>query len=230
MDDFLSLAHDRRSIRAFAPTALAWEDVLESLRAATYAPSPGDLQPWRLILVTEKPIRERIITYCSRQGWMHGAQLFIVMVSERQRAADLYPGRGELWASQSCAAAAQNILLAAQERGLGGCWVGSFDEAEVRNILEIPDGYAPEAILAFGMPDETPEPRAVRPLDELVFFNAFGQHATDQDLYLKDYGAVMRKKRRELKERAPEMRSKAQEFAGKAKDAFTGVAQRLRKR
>ncbi|MBI3393452.1 MAG: nitroreductase family protein, partial [Nitrospirae bacterium] len=62
----------------------------------------------------------------------------------------------------------QNLLLAAHARGLGGVWVGSFDEEPVRALLDIPDDLRPVALVPVGWPAEHPLPRSRVPHEQMV--------------------------------------------------------------
>jgi len=79
-----------------------------------------------------------------------------------------YGPRGrELYCLQDTAAAAQNILLAATDRGLGSCWVGAFDERAIARVLEVPRIWRPVALIALGRPAEAEPPRTRRTLSEI---------------------------------------------------------------
>jgi nitroreductase len=83
----------------------------------------------------------------------------------------IYGERGrELYCLQDSAAAAENLLLAAVEAGLGACWVGAFDEAGVARELGLAAGWRPVALLALGHPAEREPPRSRRRMDEVVLW------------------------------------------------------------
>jgi nitroreductase len=87
------------------------------------------------------------------------------------------------WFIVDVAIAMQNIVLTATSEGLGTCWVGSFDENEVREILKIPENYRVVAILALGYPREKFDLqgkllhliRRRKPLKKIVSFEEFGR-------------------------------------------------------
>ncbi len=65
------------------------------------------------------------------------------------------------------------MLLAIRALGLGACWVGAFHEDEVRQVLRIPRGLRPVAIVPIGYPAETPNPPRKRRLEEIVHYESF---------------------------------------------------------
>jgi nitroreductase len=82
-----------------------------------------------------------------------GAPVIIVVCADPERSAARYAQRGrELYCLQDTAAAAEHILLAAVALGLGGCWVGAFDESRAAKVLALPRHLRPVAILPIGKP------------------------------------------------------------------------------
>lgn len=75
------------------------------------------------------------------------------MCADAEQSAGRYGERGrELYALQDTAAATEHILLAAVALGLGGCWVGAFDEGRAAQVLSLPPRHRPVAILPIGRP------------------------------------------------------------------------------
>jgi len=64
---------------------------------------------------------------------------------------------------QDCSAASENILLAAESLGLGGCWIGIFPVPErvkaVRKVLDLPDNIVPLNVISLGYPSGNPQPK-----------------------------------------------------------------------
>ena len=77
--------------------------------------------------------------------------MHIVVCSEAEKSELFYAEKGKkLYAIQNCAAAIQNMLLAAHAEGLGSCWVGAFDEDMLKDALKIPDEVYPQAVVTIG--------------------------------------------------------------------------------
>jgi nitroreductase len=199
--DFSEVLDARRSIRKFYPKPVEIEKIGILISAGLRAPSVGDLQPWKFIVVTKANQLQAIADSCPYERWLYQAPLVIVVCSEQQKTEAFYPGKGGLWASHSCAAAAENILLTAVELGLAGCWVGSFETEKIKEVLHIPSGIEPDILLAVGYPDEEPSAKKIAPFDTKVYFNDFGATNVDVALYRKDYGLFFRKKADDIKTR-----------------------------
>jgi len=70
--------------------------------------------------------------------------------------------------------AIEHMILAATALGYGTCWIGAFNENEVRKILRIPENLAVIALLPVGIPDESPPPRPRKPFKEIFFKESYG--------------------------------------------------------
>jgi len=70
--------------------------------------------------------------------------------------------------------AVEHIILAATALGYGTCWIGAFNEDEVKRILKIPKNLAVIALLPIGVPDESPPPRPRKAFTEIFFKDSYG--------------------------------------------------------
>jgi len=165
----------RRSIRAFKGEPVKREDLTRVLKAAVLAPSAGDIQPWEFIVTTDAEVRRDLAVAAVGQYWMEEAPLIITVCAKEEASALHYGERGSrLYCIQDTAAAIQNILLASTALGYGSCWVGAFDEGEVRRVLKIPNGVRPVAMIPIGGPGERPEARSRRSLKRVVHSEVYG--------------------------------------------------------
>ncbi|MBS7645464.1 MAG: nitroreductase family protein [Candidatus Bathyarchaeia archaeon] len=173
MDLFQVLA-SRRSVRRFKPDPVPEGLVEKLLNAGVCAPTAGNIQPWRFIVVDDPSTLEMIRKVSP--GYFGGAPLAIIVCSDRGRSYEL----GGIVARDylsivDCAIAAGYILLAAQALGLGGCCIKSFSTPAVKEILEIPGGVEPELMLAIGWPDEQPMRPPKLGLEEITYRNVYGE-------------------------------------------------------
>ncbi|HZH22337.1 MAG TPA: 5,6-dimethylbenzimidazole synthase [Geodermatophilus sp.] len=169
----------RRDVRRFRPDPVPG-DVLERVLAAAHAaPSVGHSQPWRFLVVQDPAIRDRAAVLTDRERLRQAAQLEpdaarrlldlqlegvreaplgVVVCCDRRTPAAGVLGRAtfpdaDLW---SCAAAVQNLWLAARAEGLGLGWVTLFRPEELAGLLGLPDGVVTLGWLCLGWPDERP--------------------------------------------------------------------------
>ena len=172
--DVLEAIKGRRSIRAFKSEDVSQEIIEKLIYAAIYAPSAGNIQPWEFIIVRKLNIKKNLVEAASGQSFIEEAPVVIVVCANENRSSQGYGARGKtLYCVQDTAAAMQNILLFAYSLGLGTCWIGAFREEEVKEILKIPFGIRPVAIIPVGYPAEFPSPRSRRPINLIVHYETF---------------------------------------------------------
>ena len=179
----LDIIKSRRSIRKYKKQDIPYEKILEILEAGIWAPSSGNLQNWFFIIVKDPEKRKKIMSAAYGQSFIEEAPLLIVVCSDTNKVRAIYGERGKMYAIQNTSAAIQNILLAAWEQGYGTCWIGAFDENEVKKILEIPENIEIHAIITLGVPDENPKPPKRISLYEKVFFERWGNKLYKPTLY-----------------------------------------------
>jgi len=154
--DSLDAIMSRRSVRMFTRDAVSDGDIDTLLKAAMAAPSAGNQQPWRFVVVTEHGQLQALAEATPYSGPAGRSPLAIVVCGDTR--AEKHPG---YWV-QDCSAAIQNTLVAANAIGLGAVWIGVHPVSErsgnVARICEVPDGIVPLAIVAIGHPAETKPP------------------------------------------------------------------------
>ena len=157
----LDVIFNRVSIRRYTSEPVS-EDVLKNiLEAGRRAPSAMNAQPWHFIVVTDQKIKEAL----SKRRWtgfVRDAAFVVIGVGEKTR-----------WSTVDVTIALQNMVLAAEAQGLGSCWIGDFNESELKTMLSIPDNLTVVAMLSFGYPAEKPALRSKKRLDEIVHYNRF---------------------------------------------------------
>jgi nitroreductase len=152
--DCLNVIRERRSVRDFLDKKIDPIIIRKLIEYGNYAPSAGNLQARDFVVVTTK--KDELADAALGQKVIKDAPVVIVVCANIPRSSRKYGKRGTLYAIQDATAAVQNILLATHTLGLGACWVGAFDERRVSEILELPDGVIPIAMIAIGYPKTIP--------------------------------------------------------------------------
>jgi len=217
--DVLECIRTRRSIRKYLEKPVAWDDVCKILEAGRFAPSAGNLQNWKFVVVLEFERRRKLAEASLQQYWMESAPVHIVICSEPHKAEKYYGIRGErLYSIQNCAAAATNMLLAAHAIGLAGCWVGAFDEDMVARTIGLveSEGARPQIILTIGYSDEKVPAPARHPLEAIMFFNYWRGRIKDVPLYFQFYGESLK---RRVKEKVGEIKRRVKKTIEEKKKA-----------
>ncbi|MBT3319615.1 MAG: nitroreductase family protein [Clostridia bacterium] len=150
--DMLKPILERRSHRSFLDKSVP-EDVLENLlKAGMFAPSAMNSQPCEFLIMKDDEKRARTAELIHTWSMLKNAPLGILVLMNTNG----YRASTKEFIVQDCAAATQNILLAAQAQGLGGVWLGLYPKPdimkEISRIYDIPDHVKPFSITAIGYP------------------------------------------------------------------------------
>ncbi len=172
--NFDKVVKDRRSVRRYKDTKVSMEKLNKILDSARFAPSAGNLQNWRFVVIENEKKKKELAKAAYGQNFVEHAPIVIVVCNEPEEVVRFYGKRGKFYATQNCAAVVEHILLKATDLGLGSCWVGAFDEDEVVNILKITDDIKPEAIITIGYSEEDYEMPTRYDLNNLVYFEEYG--------------------------------------------------------
>ncbi len=170
MWDFFETVRRRHSVRKYqADMPVEPEKLHAILEMACAAPSAGDLQAYRIIVVRDLAQRQALVHVAREQEFIAEAPVCLVFCADPARSASTFGERGaKLYALQDTTIAAAYAQLAIVAAGMGSTWVGYFDEEQVRTALKLDAGLVPLALLSLGYPAELPEPSSRRRLDEVV--------------------------------------------------------------
>lgn len=144
----------RRSIRKYTDKPISPKCIDELIRAAMAAPSAHNAQPWHFVIIEDHQILDKIPETHPNAVVLYQAQVAIAVCGDSKNQSG--------WWMVDCAAATQNILIAAHARGLGGVWIGVYPIAarmrELQELIKLPDYILPLALVSLGYPAEHKEP------------------------------------------------------------------------
>ena len=151
----LQTIQTRRSIRKYTSQKISGDKIDTILKAAMYAPSAMNYQPWHFIVLEERKDIDQINKINPHAEMMMQAPLAIIICG------DLNLEMNIDYLVQGCSAATQNALLAIHEVGLGGVWVSVYPNKDIiegiRKYFRIPENIVPVSAIAIGYPDEVKE-------------------------------------------------------------------------
>ena len=166
--DVFEAIQKRKSVRSYEDKPVPKETLAKLLDAARVAPSAKRVQPWHFIVVTDKKKREELSKGMFAK-WLKNAPVVIAAFGD------------------ATALALENIALAAVGEGLGTCFVGSFNEDDVKKLLGIPENLRVVALLAVGYASEKEGVTSKvfsflsgkrRRLEEIVSLETYGESFT----------------------------------------------------
>lgn len=171
--EFQKLIKDRYSVRSFRPEPLPREVVEQILAAGHLAPTGCNYQPQR-ILVLNTPEAIEKLRGCTRS---HFGAPTALLVCHNTAESWVRPYDGAKASPVDAAIVTTHMMLAAQDLGVGCCWVMHFNPDAAREAFAIPQGIEPLALLVLGWPAEDAKPIAMhyktRPMEETVVYDHF---------------------------------------------------------
>lgn len=160
-NDVFDVIHNRKSVRQYQETPVPDEKIETMLRAAMAAPTARNIQPWRFYVITSREVLNQLAEKLPYAKMLAHAPMAIVVAGDTQKG---NPNEEQIhnW-TLDCAAASQNLLLAAEALGLGAVWTGVYPyklriEA-ITSTLDLPPHIIPLNIIPIGYPLNQEEPK-----------------------------------------------------------------------
>jgi nitroreductase len=152
--DALEAIKSRRSVRVFRNDPVSRDTLRELVAAGMQAPSAGNQQPWQFVVVDDRRVIMRVPEFHPYAQMSETAPAAILVCGDMT-----LEQRKGYWV-QDCAAATQNILLAAHAMGLGAVWTGVYPREErvagAKKLFGLPDHVIPLSLIFVGYPAEFP--------------------------------------------------------------------------
>lgn len=153
MDNY-ELLLSRRSIRQFTEEIPSKEAVVKCIKAAMYAPSARNQQPWQFMIIDDRKVMDLLSEVSENLRLIKKLPLIVGVFADSTF--DKTPNSWVL----DCAAATQNFLLAAHTQDLGTVWMGVYPREDryipVKQVLKLPENITPFSIIGIGFPNEKP--------------------------------------------------------------------------
>ncbi len=174
----LQCIETRRSIRRFTEEPVTKEQLEAVVSYAKYAPTWKNVQATRYIAVVDAEKKaaiaeQAVMDFEGNKKIINSAPVLIVQTivdsrSGYERDGSFSTSKGTHWQSYDAGIAAQTLCLAAHDMGLGTVIMGIFDEAKVKEIIEVPEGQSVAALIAIGHPKFTPDPVPRKDVDVIL--------------------------------------------------------------
>jgi len=142
--DVFEAIRKRKSVRSYSPKPLPEEALVKVLDAARLAPSAGNIQPWHFIIVRDEDKRARIAGGCRYGRFLAESRVVIVACGNKRASPS--------WYAVETAMALEHSVLAATALGMGTCWIGRFNQEDIRKMLRLPEKFEVVALISLGYP------------------------------------------------------------------------------
>jgi len=169
MDVFTAISQ-RSSVRAYKATDVEEDKLKKVLEAARLSPSASNRQDWKFIIVRNKETKKKLAQAAFAQSFIGEAPIVIVACGTEPKT---FMACGQPAYTVDVSIACAFMVLQAYELGLGTCWIGAFEEGEVKKILNIPKEIRVVAMTPLGHPKQPPSQKFRKNLDQIVCFEKY---------------------------------------------------------
>ena len=166
LPDVMTAIYERRSVRHFQDASVDRAVIMEALKAASWAPSGLNNQPWRFAVIWDSGLKEEIGGLTRYASTIKGAAVLVPVFLDAEASYDRTKD------CQGIGAAIQNMLLAIHAQGLGAVWIGEIlkNKDRVRELLELPERLELMAVVAIGHRAHEKQSSHRRPIEDLLVF------------------------------------------------------------
>jgi nitroreductase len=169
--DVITAIKGRRSVRSFLDKPVEKENLEQLIEAAVWAPSGGNGQNWRFVVITDAGMMKKIKMVSP--GLLGGPPAVIIIAQDLETARHKGGEMGvESLTKMDSAIASQNIMLAAHSMGLGTCVIASFHPKAVGKMVKLPEKVLPQLLVSVGYPAMDPSPPP-RKLEEVTWWEVY---------------------------------------------------------
>ncbi|MFH1478236.1 MAG: nitroreductase family protein [Candidatus Omnitrophota bacterium] len=159
--EFFEIIKNRKSVRSYSDKKVEKSLIEQIIDAGRLAATARNEQPWEFIVIYDKKILKKICGMCPNGPFIKDASCLIAVFSKDTK-----------YYIEDCSAATQNMLLAIEALGLGGCWVAGDkkDYVEtIRGMLDVPSGHRLVSMISVGYPKDPKEgPKAKKAIKEML--------------------------------------------------------------
>ena len=168
--DVIDVIRKRRSVRSYTDRPVERDKIERLLEAARLAPSAGNRQEWRFLVVTDAGRRAALVKAAADQAFVGEAPVVIAACAE----SDGHVMRcGQPCYPIDVAIAIEHLALQAVAEGLGTCWIGAFFEDQAKEILGIPEEIRVVELVTVGYAAGTSRPVSRLPLERIVHWETW---------------------------------------------------------
>jgi nitroreductase len=180
MDNLNSVIKERRSIRRYQDKEIPDELLYEVLESVRWAPSWANTQPWEVVVIKNRTLKESIQSMVNPRNpsslALVNAPVLLVICGQLKKSGyynDEYPTKFGDWFMHDLGLATQNLCLTAHNAGLGTVIVGLFDHDKVGELIKLPDDHEVLTLIPLGYPDQDPKPPRRKEQTEYVHLEEF---------------------------------------------------------
>lgn len=149
--EYYDLIRSRESIRSYDPNRPLKKEILEKiLDAGRLAPSAANYQPWKFLVISSTSMLEKVRASYNTQWFKDAPHILIVLGLKNQAWVRGYDGYNSI--ETDVTIAMMHLILAAENEGVGTCWIAAYNPAILKEALNIKDNQVVFGITPLGYP------------------------------------------------------------------------------
>jgi nitroreductase len=176
--NFEELVIHRQSVRSYKNTPVENKKIVQCVESARLAQSANNSQPWKLIIIDNPDLKEKVAECASGLGmnnFTHQAPVIIAVVLENMKVLSALASifQRKQYSLIDLGIVVNQFCLQAADLGLGTCVVGWFNENKVKKILNLPKNKRIPALITIGYSDTPLRPKIRKPTEEISNWNGY---------------------------------------------------------
>lgn len=167
--DFNHIIKLRHSTTSFKKHSLSWKPVLEAINDANQGPFAGNWNNLKFVIIEDSEMIKRL-SELAHQYWISSASIIVLVCSQETHLEEMYGERGRIYSRQQAGAATNTITMSLANKGIQSCWVGAYDDNDIRVLLKIPGDVLIESMIPIGYSAQKRQQKRKKQLDNSIFW------------------------------------------------------------
>lgn len=173
---FAEVVQKRESCRSYSDKKVSRKDLIEIIEMARMSPSACNSQPWKFVVVDDEKAKlmPEILQGHGINKWTDNVSTFVIVCETKAKLMAGATCDSQHYAQMDIGIATANLALSATAKGLSTCIMGSFDEAKVKEVFNIPGDIKTRLVVAVGYAkDDKIRDKVRKSFDDIVSFNGW---------------------------------------------------------
>lgn len=171
--EFDEVIEKRKSVRSFKSKRPDWRNIIEAVDSACKGPFADGSNNLRFLIIEESDKINKIAEFAN-QTWINEAPVLVVVCSDDTNLENMHGDRGRVYSRQQAGSAVASFLLKLTDLGISSCWVGSFTDELIKQLLKIPSHIQLEALIPIGYESKKEKKKKKKDLEHALFWESWG--------------------------------------------------------
>ena len=167
--EFDSVIEKRKSVHSFKSKKVDWRYIMEAVDSACQGPFSDNRNNLKFLII-EEPDKINKIAEFANQLWINEAPVLVIVCSDDSNLENMHGERGRVYSRQQAGAAIQTLILKLTDLGLSSCWIGSYTDELIKQLLKIPSNIQLEAIVPIGYESGKQKKKKKKDLENVMFW------------------------------------------------------------